>query len=171
MTNLRGSSQSGSYYNRCVLTLQKWNMQSLLNLSESFFVSPNGDIKLRFPNQRTALKMLFEAKRVVRSIPNCNVNVELLVSPFNVLKKMKMKKVAHHLKEEGLISSFQVIETKVSNEWAIKLRVLSCSGSVHFFKVEYAFLPYCRKVIIGTRGVQNFPQWRMQAVEKPVKHN
>ena len=123
VTRFEKIDDSPSAVNRCLNNLQQANLKFMFDSCEKFFIDSNSNIRLTYASRRQAIQILLEAKRTVRHLSNCHVNIECLVPPDKVDMKLKIKKKAMELKKEGLFRSFNIYESKSLGEWKMKLRV------------------------------------------------
>lgn len=114
--------EADSNYQRCMNIMRNWDLGFLLDRAEKFFVSDK-TIRLTFPTRRRAIKNLLEAKNCVQNLPGCPVNIECMVPPSEVARKCVLLQKMKDLKQQRLISSYSVFETKSSGTWIMKVRL------------------------------------------------
>ena len=126
--------KSSSAVKRCLNNLKQANLKFMFDSCEKFFIDKNNNIRLTYSSRRQAIQMLLEAKRVLRNLSPCQVNIECLIPPDKIDMMIKLKKRAMDMKKEGLFENFNIFETKWMGEWVMKLRVRGPMG----FKVLWA---------------------------------
>lgn len=59
----------------------------------------------------------------MQNLPGCPVNIECMVPPSEVARKCVLLQKMKDLKQQRLISSYSVFETKSSGTWIMKVRL------------------------------------------------
>ena len=114
-----------SYYKTCIQVLKYYNLMSLFDRCEKFYVTQKGDIRLTFATRRECIFMLLQAKRTLQKEYKwgSKISVEIMCPRAELKKKMRLKYLGRQGKEQGKIHSYDVIQKKVQGFFVLKLRI------------------------------------------------
>ena len=103
-----------SYYKTCIQVLKYYNLMSLFDRCEKFYVTQKGDIRLTFATRRECIFMLLQAKRTLQKEYKwgSKISVEIMCPRAELKKKMRLKYLGRQGKEQGKIHSYDVIQKK-----------------------------------------------------------
>ena len=81
----------------------------LFDLSDRWYITRTGNVRLTFKDPSEASRQLQEAKRALSSRRERGVHVEIMVAPEEVSKKNTLLRLGRRLKTDGQCNSFEVV--------------------------------------------------------------
>ena len=145
--------QERSYYNRTVMISHiRYNqprkrthyleaktrtrflgLMFLWDSAEKFYITATGTLRFTFKTAREAVMNVLESKRIFQVLNIRHAHVQIMTAPEDLQKKKDLLSAGKYLKEEGSISSYNVVNARCDDgTYKIKLRTWSRDEGVKF---------------------------------------